>query len=85
MQHILIVLKLSTFQRKLKNSLETKASQIFIEYELYNLYDYSVMHGYFHIGVIDIMLNNKMFRDGTNLFSPNSFKKNDKIILRHFQ
>ena len=43
------------------------------------------MHGYFHIGVIDIMLNNKMFRDGTNLFSPNSFKKNDKIILRHFQ
>ena len=45
----------------------------------------SVMCGYFCIGFIDFMLEGKRLTDFTNLFSPNSFKKNDDIILNYFQ
>ena len=31
------------------------------------------------------MLKGKSMLDYTNLFSPNKYEKNDKIILRHFQ
>ena len=31
------------------------------------------------------MLKGKSMLDYTNLFSPNEYEKNDKIILRHFQ
>ena len=44
----------------------------------------SVMCGYFCIGFIDFMLKGKNLTDFTNLFSPNNFKKNDKIILNYF-
>ena len=37
------------------------------------------------IGFIDFMLDNKRLIDFTNSFSPNTFKKNDEIILEHFQ
>ena len=43
------------------------------------------MYGYFCIGFIDFMSNNKRLVDFTNLFSPNYFKKNDEIILEHFK
>ena len=43
------------------------------------------MWGYFCIGFIDFMLKDKRFLDYTNLFSPNNYKKNDKIILKYFQ
>ena len=43
------------------------------------------MCGYFCIGFIDFMLKGKRFLDYTNLFSPNDFEKNDKIILKYFQ
>ena len=36
----------------------------------------STMYGYFCIGVIDFMLVGKTLTKFTNLFSPNSFKKN---------
>ena len=45
----------------------------------------SIMHGYFCIGFIDFMLKGKSLVDCTNLFSPNDFKKNDKIILKYLQ
>ena len=40
-----------------------------------------MMCEYFCIRFIDFMLNNNF----TYLFSPNSFKKNDEIILEYFQ
>ena len=42
------------------------------------------MCGYFYIGFINFMLKGKSMLDYTNLFSPNEYEKNDKIILRHF-
>ena len=39
----------------------------------------------FCIEFIDFMLKGKGLLDYTNLFSPNEYEKNDKIILRYFQ
>ena len=44
-----------------------------------------IMCGYFCIGFIDFMLKGKSLLDYTNLFSPNDYEKNDKIILKYFQ
>ena len=44
----------------------------------------SIMCGYFCIGFIDFTLAGKTLTEYTNLFSPNSFKKNDNIILNYF-
>ena len=43
------------------------------------------MCGYFCIGFIDFMLKDKILLHYTNLFSPNEYEKNDKIILKYFQ
>ena len=43
------------------------------------------MRGYFYIGFIDFMLKVKSFLDCVNLFSPNGYENNDKIILKYFQ
>ena len=45
----------------------------------------SIMCGYFCIGFIDFMLKGKSLLHYTNLFSPNDYEKNDKIILKYFQ
>ena len=37
------------------------------------------------IGFIDFTLKGKSLLDYTNLFSPNEYKKDDKIILEYFQ
>ena len=42
------------------------------------------MCGYFCIGFFDFMLKGKSL-DYTNLFSPNEYEKNDKVILTYFQ
>ena len=34
---------------------------------------------------INFMLKDKSLLDYTDLFSPNEYKKNDKIILKYFQ
>ena len=41
----------------------------------------SIMYGYFCIEFIDFMLKGKSLLEYTNLFSPNEYKKSDKIIL----
>ena len=46
---------------------------------------YSIMCGYFSIGFINFMLKGKSLLDYTNLFSPNDYEKNDKIVLKYFQ
>ena len=43
------------------------------------------MCGYFCIGLIDFMLKDKSLLNYRNLFSPNGWEKNDKIILKYFQ
>ena len=46
---------------------------------------YSVICGYFCLGFIDFMFKGKTLTEFTNLFSPNSFEKNDDIILSFFK
>ena len=43
------------------------------------------MFGYFCTGYIDFMLKCKSLLVYTNLFSPNEYKKYDKIISKYFQ
>ena len=43
-----------------------------------------MMCGYFCTGFIDFMLKGKSLLEYTNLFSPNNYEKNDKIILKCF-
>ena len=45
----------------------------------------SIMSRCFYIEFIDFMLKGKSLSDYTNLFSPNDYKKNNKIILKYFQ
>ena len=45
----------------------------------------SIMCGYFCIRFIDFILNGKSLLDYTNLFSPNKYEKNGKMILKYFQ
>ena len=45
----------------------------------------SMMCGYFCTGFINFMLKGKSLLEYTNLFSPNNYEKNDKIILKCFQ
>ena len=45
----------------------------------------SIMCGYYCIEFINYMLKGKTLLDYTHLFSPNDFKKNDKIIKRIFK
>ena len=44
----------------------------------------SIMCGYFGIRSINFMFAGKTLTDFTNLFSLNSFLKNDDIILKYF-
>ena len=45
----------------------------------------SIMCGYFCIEFINCVLRGKTLLDYTNLFSPNDFKKNDRVIKRIFK
>ena len=44
----------------------------------------SVIFGFYCIAFIDYMLAGKTLLDYTNLFYPNDYKKNDKIIYKFF-
>ena len=43
------------------------------------------MCGYVYIGFIDFILKGKSLLEYTNLFSPDKYKNNNKIILTYFQ
>ena len=62
------------------SSLERIRSNIF----RIQAYD-SIMCGYFCIEFINYMLKGETLLDYTNLFSPNDFEKNDRIIKRIFK
>ena len=42
------------------------------------------MYGYLCIWFIDFALKSKSLLDYANLFSPNKYEKNNKIILKYF-
>ena len=42
----------------------------------------SIMCGYLCIGFIDFVLKGKSLIEYTNVFSPNEYKKNNKIIVK---
>ena len=46
---------------------------------------YLMMYGYFCIGFIDFMLKNQSLLNCMNLFSPNDYEKNDKLLLKYFE
>ena len=43
------------------------------------------MWEYLCIGFIDFMLKGKSLLEHTNLFSPNDYEENDKIMLKYLQ
>ena len=43
------------------------------------------MCGYFCTGFVDFMLKGKSLLEYKHLFSPDEYKKNDKIILKYIQ
>ena len=43
------------------------------------------MCGYLCIGFVDCMLKDKILLEYTNLFSPDDYEKNDKIISKYYQ
>ena len=45
----------------------------------------SITCGFYCIALIEYMLAEKTLLDYTNLFSPNDYKKNDKITHKYFK
>ena len=45
----------------------------------------SIMCGYFCIEFIAFMLKGEILLEYINLFSPNEYERNDKIISKYFQ
>ena len=43
------------------------------------------MCGYFYIGFIDFMLEGKSLLEYRNVFYPNEYEKNAKVILKYFR
>ena len=66
-----------------------KEIRLFIKIMITNIYRihvyHSIMYEYVCIGFIDFTWKDKSLLEYANLFSPNEYKKNDKIILKYFQ
>ena len=57
-----------------------------IKSNIFRIQEYdSMICGYFCIEFINYMLKGKTLLDYTNLFSPNDFKKNDRVIKKIFK
>ena len=67
--------------KEIKNSIENKNITNNYRMQAYN----SIMCGCFCTEFIDFMLKGKSLFEYTNLFPPNYYEKNDKIILKYFQ
>ena len=72
---------------KLINNDTTKSSSLeHFKSNIFRIQAYdSIMCGYFCIEFINYMLKGKTLLDYTNLFSPNDFKKNHRVIKRIFK
>ena len=70
----------------INNDLTKSSSLKRIKSNIFRIQAYdSIMCGYFCIEFINHMLKGKTLLDYTNLFSPNDFKKNNRIIKRIFK
>ena len=77
----MIVFELNIFQNKTKKFIGNKS---FVT-NIYRTQAFdSIMCSYFGIGFVDFMLKGKSLLEYRNLFSPNDYEKNDKIILKFF-
>ena len=76
----MINLEVNIFRNKLENSFEKNILTNIYRIQAYD----SIMCGYFYIGFINFLLIGKSLLEYTNLFSPNDYEKNDKIILKFF-
>ena len=75
-------MELNIFQTKLKKLIDGKD----IKTNIYRAQENnSIICGYFCIGLISFALKVKSLSDYINLFSPNEYEKNEKIILKYFQ
>ena len=75
-------LRLEQIPKEIKKLIDNKN----ITANVYRIQAYdSTMCGYFCIEFIDFMLKDKNLLDYTNLFSPNEYLKNDKMILKYFK
>ena len=79
--YILIALELNIFP-KIKKFIGIK--NIITSIDRIQAYN-SIIFGYFCTGFIGFILKGKSLLDYLNLFFPNEFEKNDKIILKFFQ
>ena len=72
---------------KFINSDTTKLSSLKrIKSNIFRIQAYdSIVCGFFCMEFINYMFKGKTLLDNTNLFSPNDFKKNDRIIKRIFK
>ena len=69
-----------------EESSSAKARNKKIKVSIFRIQEYdSIMCGYFCIEFINYMLKGMTLLDYTNLFSPNDFKKNDRVIKRIFK
>ena len=67
--------------KEIKNFIRNKI----ITTNIYRIKRYNlIMCGNFYLRFIDFMLKGKNLLEYKNLFSPNEYKKNDKIILNIF-
>ena len=63
-----------------------KISDKSINHNIFRIQDNEFfMRGFYCITFIEYMLARKTLLDDTNLFSPNDYKKNDKIIYKYFK
>ena len=76
-----MALELNIFQKNPKKFIGNKNTTNIYRMQTYN----STICGYFSIGFIDFMVKGKCVLDYTNLFSPNDYEKNDKMIIKYFQ
>ena len=57
-----------------------------ITHNIFRMQDYdSIMCGFYCIAFIEYMFVRKTLLDYTNFFSPNEYKKNDKMIYKYFK
>ena len=78
----MLILELNIYQKTNKNIIRNKKFTTNIcRIQAYD----SVMCGHFCNGIIDFMLKGKSLLDYINLYSPNDYGKNDKIILKLFK
>ena len=72
--------------KEINRTLSSASQNKIISTNIFRIQAYdSIMCGYFCIGFIDFMLQRKALAEYANVFSPNSFKKNDDDKLFYEQ